>query len=397
MVKLNLVSLSDLNDKNGVSTFLKTFGHLKDEFECYNIKVNKYFTWRYSLKNQTKLNKSKITSNPKTLLIKLKKLKFYKFLTFVWFYQIRPIIISFKILKYVFNKPKRRDEIYFYNDIYSFYFSQLLIPYNLKNTLILHSGDDPLKDFFILFPFFKKTYILRNYLQHIKNFSIKNTSHVVTLSKSMSSSINKLEFNSKSSCVYNTCFLEKKLNIKEHNIINNDFINILSVGSLLYRKGFDLLINALNLLSPENKNKIKLKIAGDGSERKNLEELIKNNNLNIQVELLGNRNDIFELIKQCDLFCLTSREEGLPISIVESLSLSKPVLSTRVGAIPEVLDDKSCIFVDTNSIDIKKKLEFLICNKSELLSYGKEGNRIFNLKMSNQIFVKKYSKIFNSL
>lgn len=397
MVRLNLVSISDLNDKNGVSTFLKIFSNLKNEFEYNKIKINKYFTGTNNSKSKTKVNKSKIISNSTTSLLKLKKLKFYKFLAFVWFYQIRPIIISFKIFKYIIQDEQRKNEVYFFNDIFSFYFSRLFIPYEIKNALILHSSDDPLKDFFMLFPFFKKTFLLRNYITHIKNYSIRNTSQVVTLSKSSSNILNKLELNIKSSYVYNTCFLEKEPNNKNYNIISDDFIRILSVGSLIHRKGFDLLINALKLLSSKNKNKIKLKIAGDGIERKNLEELIKNNNLNNQVELLGNRNDIYELIKECDLFCLTSREEGLPISIAESLSLSKPVLSTRVGAIPELLDDKSCIFVDTNSNDIKNKLEPFICNKLKLKRYGKEGNRIFNLKMSNKVFVKKYSKIFKSL
>lgn len=61
--------------------------------------------------------------------------------------------------------------------------------------------------------------------------------------------------------------------------------------------------------------------------------------LESRVFFLGSRDDVFELLPIFDSFCLSSRYEGLPISLVEAMATGLPCVATAVGGIPEVLED----------------------------------------------------------
>jgi glycosyltransferase involved in cell wall biosynthesis len=65
-----------------------------------------------------------------------------------------------------------------------------------------------------------------------------------------------------------------------------------------------------------------------------------------QFELLGHRKDAIEVMSAFDVFCLPSRHEGLPISLMEALALGLPVVATRAGGIDElVTDDREALLV----------------------------------------------------
>ncbi len=107
---------------------------------------------------------------------------------------------------------------------------------------------------------------------------------------------------------------------------------ILSVGRLVYYKGFDVLIKATKLL-PEN---IVVFIVGDGPMKPSLEKLIEKLKLKDRVFLLGklDRAKIAACYKICDLFCLpsTHKTESFGIVQLEAMNFGKPVISTYLEA-----------------------------------------------------------------
>lgn len=91
---------------------------------------------------------------------------------------------------------------------------------------------------------------------------------------------------------------------------------ILATGRLTKQKGFEALIREFSKLDTEG---WRLCIAGDGEERKNLETLIADLDKN-NIELIGNRKDIFEWYARSSIFALSSQKEGFPNVLLEAMA-----------------------------------------------------------------------------
>lgn len=116
---------------------------------------------------------------------------------------------------------------------------------------------------------------------------------------------------------------------------------ILSVGGLVPRKGFDILVKALKRLTSEanGKNDLFLVIVGEGPSRSDLEKLIHSMGLDGNVHLAGNipHHALNEWYSAADIFCLASDREGWPNVIMESLACGTPVVATNIWGIPEIV------------------------------------------------------------
>jgi N-acetyl-alpha-D-glucosaminyl L-malate synthase BshA len=83
----------------------------------------------------------------------------------------------------------------------------------------------------------------------------------------------------------------------------------------------------------------RLLIVGDGPERAAIRQRIDRMGLGPHVRLLGQRSDVGRLLAAADLLLLTSRSEGIPLTLIEAMAAGLPVVSTRVGGVGEVIDD----------------------------------------------------------
>jgi glycosyltransferase involved in cell wall biosynthesis len=110
------------------------------------------------------------------------------------------------------------------------------------------------------------------------------------------------------------------------------------VGRLSPEKGVDLFVDACALLR-DNGDSFSAVIAGDGPERDRIEARIATLNLGGSIKVLGDVANIRVLYDVIDVLAIPSRSEGLPNVLLEALGADVPVVSTRVGAVPEVLTD----------------------------------------------------------
>ena len=78
---------------------------------------------------------------------------------------------------------------------------------------------------------------------------------------------------------------------------------------------------------------------GDGIERPELERTVEELRLRDHFLFLGRRDDVANILACCDLFILPSWAEGLPNSVLEAMAAGVPVVATRVGGIPEIIED----------------------------------------------------------
>jgi glycosyltransferase involved in cell wall biosynthesis len=98
------------------------------------------------------------------------------------------------------------------------------------------------------------------------------------------------------------------------------------------------LLSAIELLKKKDRN-IYLILVGDGEMRGQLEMEIARKGLANCVRLTGNRSDVDKLLPGSDVFILSSKREGFPMSILEAMAAGLPVIATNVGGIPEVIKD----------------------------------------------------------
>ena len=112
---------------------------------------------------------------------------------------------------------------------------------------------------------------------------------------------------------------------------------LLFVGRLAKAKGLPILLEATAKVEG-----VTLDIAGDGPDRKMLEEKARALNISDRVKFLGyqSQQQVRELLKQADVFVMTSFAEGVPVVLMEAMAAGVPVVATQVAGIPELVRDE---------------------------------------------------------
>lgn len=147
---------------------------------------------------------------------------------------------------------------------------------------------------------------------------------------------------------------------------NNDFI-IGTIANFYKTKGLEFLIKAFAMLLEKNKEKsLKLIIIGDGEIRQQIEELITYLKLNNKVILLGRINQASKYLRAFNIFVLSSVKEGFPYSLLEAQLAGLPIVATKVGGVPEIIDDgvNGLLATPSDTINLAKKIQILIDNTS---------------------------------
>ena len=93
---------------------------------------------------------------------------------------------------------------------------------------------------------------------------------------------------------------------------------------------------ALSILRPQRD--FRFIIAGDGPQREAFERRVHKLGLDSLFDFRGQVDDLAPLYAACDVLLLPSRSEGVPLVVLEALASARPVVASKVGAIPEVLD-----------------------------------------------------------
>lgn len=167
-------------------------------------------------------------------------------------------------------------------------------------------------------------------------------------------------------------------NIKESYNLDNSF-NILSLGRLVIRKGFDRMIESLAEIDDKS---IKYFIAGSGKEEAYLKNLAKNLKISSQLIFLGSLNDREKQawLSACDIFAMPARQigpdyEGFGIVYLEANLAGKAVIAGRSGGVSDaVLDGENGLMVDPDNIyEIKEAILKLKNNKDLRDDMGNKG------------------------
>jgi glycosyltransferase involved in cell wall biosynthesis len=119
---------------------------------------------------------------------------------------------------------------------------------------------------------------------------------------------------------------------REHfGIIDDDVLCVGMVGRLWRQKNPACLLRAALRVLKQTDKHVHFFFIGDGELRSGLEEAISNQGLQAQIHMLGWRQDVAELLSGLDIFVLPSRWEGMPLSILEAMASSLPVIASDIS------------------------------------------------------------------
>lgn len=165
--------------------------------------------------------------------------------------------------------------------------------------------------------------------------------------------------------------------------------NIVCIGRFTPQKGFDRLLDAVHHIRRKGINGFAVTILGDGYERPMLEQKIREYGLEDQVRLGGYVENPYAILRQADLFLLSSRDESFSLAVAEAMVLGIPVMSTRCTGPVELLKDGEAGLLVANSTEgILDGLERVLTEVSfykELCAKAQENKNNFNI--ANQIAI----------
>ncbi len=159
-------------------------------------------------------------------------------------------------------------------------------------------------------------------------------------------------------------------------------IFIISIGRLVYKKGFDILIQASQKILRENDH-VKLIIGGSGELETELKQLSNDLDIGNKVIFCGtiNWNEVVDFLRLGDLFVLPSiidksgNIDGLPTVLLEAMSTGLPIIASDIGGVNLVIiDDENGLLIDSGDISsLEEKISYLLNNPIERFRLGKQA------------------------
>jgi len=190
----------------------------------------------------------------------------------------------------------------------------------------------------------------------------------------------------------------KKPSIDKH---KQETIVLGCVGRLFEEKGFGYLLRAFKKAQNQHPN-LKLLIAGDGPLRAELEKLAYELGVSSDTEFMGVLDDIPTFLNKLDIFVLSSIQEGIPLGLLEAMAAGKPIVATKVGGIPEVVDNGSdgILVAAANVAELNEAIVSLIQDERKRKEMGRNARRkvvdFFNLDKAVRQLEDLYEKLLEN-
>lgn len=176
---------------------------------------------------------------------------------------------------------------------------------------------------------------------------------------------------------------------------DNDFI-CGWFGRITEIKRADRVLEISNFAQFTSERQVKFLIVGDGENRRKLE--IQSQQSHLPVTFLGWRSDIPTLMNLCDLVICTSENEGTPISLIEAQMLGRPVISTNVGSVQEVLIPGETGFVlDYDPEKFWQKIEFLMLESEVYEQFSIASSKFALERFSLEKFLAQHIQLYKSI
>jgi glycosyltransferase involved in cell wall biosynthesis len=168
-----------------------------------------------------------------------------------------------------------------------------------------------------------------------------------------------------------------------------------AIARLARQKGLQYLLRAAPAVLRDNPNALFV-FVGDGPERQSLEAEAKGLAIYDAVCFLGVRADIPELLSAMDVVTMPSLSEGLPMALLEAMASAKAVVASRVGAVPQVIQDRvNGILLSPGDISgLATALQDLLKSSELRLALGQNARETVESRFSAASMAKQYLEVY---
>jgi glycosyltransferase involved in cell wall biosynthesis len=167
------------------------------------------------------------------------------------------------------------------------------------------------------------------------------------------------------------------------------------IGRLANEKGVDIFLRAAARVLVELPS-TKFVVVGEGPDRDKLESLIDELKIRDSVLMLGRRDDMPSVYASLDIMVSSSRQEGLPIAILEGMASRRPIIASAVGAVPTVvLDGHTGVLLPPESIEaLASEIANLLRDPTRRMSLGAAARRLVEEKFSAERMTADYLQVY---
>jgi glycosyltransferase involved in cell wall biosynthesis len=202
---------------------------------------------------------------------------------------------------------------------------------------------------------------------------------------------------------------EKRKKFRSEFGLEDDTIAIGIIGRLVPVKNHYLFLKAINYVLNHSNRKIKAFIIGDGETRPDLENVARETNVAFTTEkdpehphplvFTSWRSDVDTINAGLDIVCLTSVNEGTPVSLIEAQAANKPIVSTKVGGISDiVLEGETALLADVQDAEaFCNHLLSLVENDELRIRLGSNSSHHVMERFSYQRLMNDMSGLYNQL
>ena len=172
------------------------------------------------------------------------------------------------------------------------------------------------------------------------------------------------------------------------NVNEKEFV-IGYIGRLSEEKGIKYLLEAISILNLDIP--VKALIIGEGPQRKDLEDLVKERGIEEKVIFTGFQKDTENWLSVLDVFVLPSLTEGTPMALLEAMACGVPVVASAVGGVPKLIESgKDGILIQpARSEEIKNAIGMLYKNNSLRNRLSNEAQRTIKSKYNIKDWIRK--------
>jgi glycosyltransferase involved in cell wall biosynthesis len=206
---------------------------------------------------------------------------------------------------------------------------------------------------------------------------------------------------------FQTEISEKRVTFRKEYGLENDEIAIGIIGRLVPIKNHDLFIKAIKILKHRTRKKIRAFIVGDGEEKQRLMEICDKLGIShsssptdkVTVTFTSWIKDIDFVNAGVDIVCLTSKNEGTPVSLIEAQAANKPIVSTKVGGIENiVIPGQTALLSETNNhVTLANNLLRLVEDEDLRAEFGSDGWSFVKQKFHYERLVNDMAQLYTRL
>jgi len=172
---------------------------------------------------------------------------------------------------------------------------------------------------------------------------------------------------------------------------------ILTVGRLIDRKNYSLLIRSFKEVCNENKE-TELVFVGDGPQHQRLQLLVKKLGLEREVEFKGfvEEENLIKYYQASDIFAISSLHEGQCCTILEAMACAKPIVATGVGGIPDSVEEgRNGLLVPPDDINLfGSALRSLIDDEKKATQFGAHSRKRTQEKFDWDVIAEQTRKVY---